>query len=184
MIRASFKVAGEASLVEVLLERAADARDGAYVLAIGDERAEIEVLPDETGSGSGGGGGLIRTGSRVHRYAAIRRGDVVHVWLDGRTYALEAVERGARRAGGMAGPAAGGGAITAPMPGTVLKILAAPGQAIEAHQALVVMESMKMEMTLSAPGAGRVSSVQCGEGELVEMGRVLMTLEEGHVEPA
>ncbi|KAB2945072.1 MAG: acetyl-CoA carboxylase biotin carboxyl carrier protein subunit, partial [Phycisphaerae bacterium] len=46
--------------------------------------------------------------------------------------------------------------VKAPMPGTILKILVKPGDVVTAHQPLVVMESMKMEMTLSASGAGRV----------------------------
>jgi 3-methylcrotonyl-CoA carboxylase alpha subunit len=69
--------------------------------------------------------------------------------------------------------------LTAPMPGTVLKVLVAPGQRFEAHAPLVVMESMKMEMTLSAPHAGRVGMIECRPGQLVAMGAVLMRFNEG-----
>lgn len=172
MIRAIYKAAGREEPVEVRLERRAEGREGAYLLTVGGHTAEIEVL------GEAGGQGVIRAGGRVHRYHAARRDGTVFVWLDGRTYVLEAVDRTVRRAGGAAAAGPAGGAITAPMPGTVLKILAGPGDTIEAHQALVVMESMKMEMTLSAPRAGRVKEVRCRAGELVEMGRVLVTLDE------
>ncbi len=176
MIRALFKSENGEKPVEVRLERMIDERAGAYWLTAGDASLEIEVQ-----SAGEAGGGVMRAGGRVHRYFAARRDGKVFVWLDGRTHVLEIVERTVQRAG--AGGAevsrrGGSGAITAPMPGTVLKILAESGAAIEAHEPLVVMESMKMEMTLSAPRSGRVKEVLCRAGELVEMGRVLMKLEE------
>jgi biotin carboxyl carrier protein len=64
------------------------------------------------------------------------------------------------------------------MPGTILKVLVTQGDKVAAGQALIVMESMKMEMTLSAPQAGWVSSVACSEGQMVNMGALLATLKE------
>ena len=63
------------------------------------------------------------------------------------------------------------------MPGTILKLVAAPGDVVRAGQALLVMESMKMEMTVEAPQAGRVAEIHCRPGELVPTGARLVRLE-------
>jgi 3-methylcrotonyl-CoA carboxylase alpha subunit len=59
------------------------------------------------------------------------------------------------------------------MPGTVVKVLVSHGQHVEAHQALVVLEAMKMEHVVSAPYAGVVRRVACQAGEMVAKGVVL-----------
>jgi biotin carboxyl carrier protein len=66
--------------------------------------------------------------------------------------------------------------IRAPMTGRVVKVAAAPGQAVRASDVLVVLEAMKMEYRLVAPRDGTVESVGCSEGERVDLGRVLVTL--------
>src|SRR5690606_30755301 len=95
---------------------------------------------------------------------------------DGRVYRLHARGGVARRAGQAA--AAGMLAdLTAPMPGTIIALKVGAGERFEAHHPLVTMESMKMELTLSAPAAGRVKEVCCSVGQLVEMNAVLLRLE-------
>lgn len=64
------------------------------------------------------------------------------------------------------------------MPGTVLQINISEGEAFEAKQSLIILESMKMEMTLSVPHGGVVEKINCKTGDLVEMGSVLATLTE------
>ncbi|MBT8485502.1 MAG: acetyl-CoA carboxylase biotin carboxyl carrier protein subunit [Phycisphaerae bacterium] len=98
------------------------------------------------------------------------------IWLDGRTRRFERCDPTARRAA--AGGGGGGvGHLLAPMPGKILEIAVQPGESFEAHTPIIIMESMKMEMTLSAPSAGRVARVRCVAGELVEMGACLAELE-------
>jgi 3-methylcrotonyl-CoA carboxylase alpha subunit len=172
MAKSTFKMSGSEEAIEVGLERRSDGREGSYLLRVGDSSVEIDVDSIDAGEG------LIRMRGKTHRFLADRRDGKIEVWLDGRTYSFEALETGARRTArdeATAGPA--GNAITAPMPGTVLKILVKPGESVTAHQAIVVMESMKMEMTLAAPREGSVKEILCGENELVEMGRVLVKLE-------
>jgi 3-methylcrotonyl-CoA carboxylase alpha subunit len=75
-----------------------------------------------------------------------------------------------RRAAGQAD------ALEAQMPGVVRRVLAAPGEAVERGQVLVILEAMKMEIRVSAPRAGVVGAVNVAEGEAVERGQVLVTM--------
>ena len=70
-----------------------------------------------------------------------------------------------------------GGRLTAPMPGKVVRILVAPGDEVDAHQPLVVVEAMKMENELTAVCAGTVIDVAVSEGDSVESGRLLVVIE-------
>jgi acetyl/propionyl-CoA carboxylase alpha subunit len=78
---------------------------------------------------------------------------------------------------GAAGAAAGDGAIRAPMPGHILAVAVAEGDAVAKGAALVVMEAMKMEMTLSAPFNGKVTALAAKVGDRVAEGVVLLRLE-------
>jgi len=68
--------------------------------------------------------------------------------------------------------------VTAPMPGTVLKVLVAPGERVKARQPLVVLEAMKMETPLVSPYAATVRAVHVDEGDRVAAGSLLIELEE------
>jgi acetyl/propionyl-CoA carboxylase alpha subunit len=77
--------------------------------------------------------------------------------------------------------AAGDGAasaVTAPMPGTVLKLLVAPGDRVVARQPLVVLEAMKMETPLLSPFDAVVAQVHVAEGDQVAGGALLVELAE------
>ncbi|MBD3924077.1 ATP-grasp domain-containing protein [Nocardioides cavernae] len=76
------------------------------------------------------------------------------------------------------GPEAGDGTLLAPMPGTVLAVNVAEGQAVAEGETLGVMEAMKMELALKAPFAGTVTTVGAATGDLVKLGAVLFTVEE------
>ncbi|HEY4413144.1 MAG TPA: biotin/lipoyl-containing protein, partial [Gaiellaceae bacterium] len=69
-------------------------------------------------------------------------------------------------------------AIAAPMPGTVIKVLVAPGDRVSARQPLVVLEAMKMETPLVAPYDATVRAVHVGEGDRVAGGALLVELED------
>ena len=66
--------------------------------------------------------------------------------------------------------------ILAPMPGKVVRVLAAPGDAVSARQGVIVVEAMKMENELRAPRAGIVGEVLVREGALVDAGALLLTI--------
>jgi len=71
-----------------------------------------------------------------------------------------------------------GASLTAPMPGTVVKVLVEEGQEVEEGQLLLVLEAMKMEQPVSAPRAGVVRSLPFEEGSLVPGGAVLVEVQE------
>ena len=64
----------------------------------------------------------------------------------------------------------------APMPGKVLQVLVAVGDAVEPGQPLVVLEAMKMETTLRAEIAGTVAAVGASPGDMVEAGAALVEI--------
>ena len=77
------------------------------------------------------------------------------------------------------GPGADAAAsLTAPMPGTVVKVLVEEGQEVEEGQLLLVLEAMKMEQPVSAPHTGVVHSLPFDEGSLVPGGAVLAEVRE------
>jgi acetyl-CoA carboxylase biotin carboxyl carrier protein len=67
--------------------------------------------------------------------------------------------------------------VRAHITGTVWKILVKPGEQVAAEQTLAILESMKMEMPVESPEAGRVVSVAVSEGASVDEGDLLMSLE-------
>jgi 3-methylcrotonyl-CoA carboxylase alpha subunit len=78
-----------------------------------------------------------------------------------------------------AGPSGGAqSALTAPMPGTVIKVLAAPGDKVEQRQTLLVLEAMKMETPVVSPYAATVKAVHVAEGDRVAGGALLVELDE------
>jgi acetyl-CoA carboxylase biotin carboxyl carrier protein len=66
--------------------------------------------------------------------------------------------------------------VRAHITGTVWKIEVAVGDAVTEGQTLVILESMKMEMPVEAPGPGTVSAILAKEGASVEEGAVLVEL--------
>jgi biotin carboxyl carrier protein len=79
----------------------------------------------------------------------------------------------------MEGAVAGGqAALTAPMPGTVIRVLVSAGERVAPRQPLVVLEAMKMETPVVSPYAATVLGVHVAEGEQVAGGALLVELEE------
>jgi acetyl/propionyl-CoA carboxylase alpha subunit len=125
---------------------------------------------------------LVTIGDCVHRVVVRKREGRGHylLWLDGFTYEVEALDERTRTIRDLAAAAAGppGTApLVAPMPGLIVRVSVQPGDVVAAGQGLVVMEAMKMENELRAPGAGRVKAVLTKPGSAVEKGAVLVELE-------
>lgn len=78
------------------------------------------------------------------------------------------------------GPAAveaGAGAVSAIMPGKIIRVLVEPGQQVEEGEPVCVLEAMKMENELSAPRSGTVQAVHVKPGDDVEKDLVLVEIE-------
>ena len=67
--------------------------------------------------------------------------------------------------------------VTAHITGTVIRVEVKPGDTVRPGDAVVVLESMKMEMPVEAQAGGRVREVRCQEGQAVSEGDVLLVLE-------
>ncbi|WP_315712060.1 MULTISPECIES: acetyl/propionyl/methylcrotonyl-CoA carboxylase subunit alpha [unclassified Bradyrhizobium] len=72
---------------------------------------------------------------------------------------------------------AGEDKIVAPLPGTVVALLAQEGAVLEKGAAILTLEVMKMEQTLRAPFAGRLKAIKCKVGDIVQEGVELADLE-------
>jgi len=67
-----------------------------------------------------------------------------------------------------------GNQVAAPMPGRIVLVKAKPGDTVEAGQELLVMEAMKMELSLKAPRAGTIESIGAAASDFVEADTVLI----------
>ncbi len=82
-----------------------------------------------------------------------------------------------RRAATSSAAGAGNGTISAPMQGTIVKVLVSKGDTVEAGQAVLVLEAMKMENHINAETGGTVSDVRVAAGDTVGTGDVLVVIE-------
>ena len=72
---------------------------------------------------------------------------------------------------------AGGEQVTSPMPGTILSINVAAGDAVKRGQVLMVLEAMKMENEIMCPCDGKIASVNTSKGASVESGTLLCVIQ-------
>jgi biotin carboxyl carrier protein len=109
------------------------------------------------------------------------RGDelkVVPSMVEGRQSSGPALRTGSEQVSrSRAGQSGAAGALAAPMPATVIRILVKPGVVVRKGETLILLEAMKMELPLRSPQDGTVRAVRCQEGELVQPGRVLVDLD-------
>jgi propionyl-CoA carboxylase alpha chain len=143
-------------------------RDGGFDLTVDDEESRFVRVHEWTPASVD----LEIDGRR--RTAAVTHADQqLHVQSAMGTVQLDLVPR--FTVPGTDGPAGG---LTAPMPGVVLDVRVATGDAVEAGKTLVVLEAMKMEHHIKAPAAGRVTDVRVETGAQVENGAVLMVIDD------
>jgi biotin carboxyl carrier protein len=145
---------------------------GRLVLDTGAERIAADVVPLPDGESYS-----LLVDGRSYEVAVEEDGATLRVRLGGRTFRaavrspLEKVLREVLPAAGAAGSV-----LAAPMPGLVVALKVAVGDAVSAGQALLVMEAMKMQNELSAEVDGVVRAVHAELGRSVEAGQPLVTL--------
>lgn len=69
--------------------------------------------------------------------------------------------------------------VASEVTGSVWKVLVTAGQQVAEGDALVIVESMKMEIPVESPCAGTVAEISCAEGEPVAEGQVVVVVEAG-----
>ena len=122
-------------------------------------------LPELSVESEGKPGRAIVTIDGSRRVAHVARsGDTWWVHIDGRAHEVTLHEQGSSSS-------ADEGSLKAPMPGTVLQVLAKVGQRVREGQHLMTLEAMKMEHKVVAPKAGEITKVNYSEGERVDMTR-------------
>lgn len=113
---------------------------------------------------------IVRDGDRVQRLYAAAAGGVTWVFHAGETYEVTEADDRKRTAHHH-------GALTAPMPATVVAVNVTAGDRVGKGQVLLVLEAMKMELPVRAPGDGTVAAVHCAPGDLVQPDVSLIDLE-------
>jgi acetyl-CoA/propionyl-CoA carboxylase biotin carboxyl carrier protein len=129
-------------------ESAEAAERETIVVEVGGKRLEVS-LPAGFGAAAGGGGTTAGRRAAPKRSASAKHASAVS-----------------------------GDALTAPMQGTIVKVAAAEGDAVEAGQTIVVLEAMKMEQPLNAHKAGTVTNLQAQVGAVVTSGSVICEIKD------
>ena len=104
----------------------------------------------------------------------------VKLWLPEAPVGAAAPKKRAARprpGSGAAGGATGSGTISAPMQGTIVKVMVAAGDTVEAGQSVLVLEAMKMENHINAETSGTVKELRVAEGDTVGTGDILLVIE-------
>ncbi len=109
--------------------------------------------------------------SQVHARAHTRAG-TTHLFLDHAHHVFEWLDPYLPE--NVAGDRHGG--LVAPMPGRVIAVLVKQGARVTAGAALLVMEAMKMEHTVTAPADGTIAAIHHDEGDQVREGDELLTI--------
>ena len=112
----------------------------------------------------------------MKKYRVNVNGTVYEVELEEMTGAPAAAPVAAPAPSAAAAPAAGGEKVTSPMPGTILSVNVAAGDAVKRGQVLMILEAMKMENEIMCTCDGTVASVSVTKGAAVESGTLLCTI--------
>ena len=139
-------------------------RDGG-VLRVGDKAAPFRFLDSSH----------VEIEGKTHRFFVVNDREATIVWIDGHTYYLHRSSNAGTAAAAPTSTASG--EIRALMPGKLLQFSVAVGDSVAAKQTVATMESMKMESPLVTPVAGRVAEIRFKQGEVVDMGDVVVVVE-------
>ncbi|MEA2328960.1 MAG: 3-methylcrotonyl-CoA carboxylase alpha subunit [Thermoanaerobaculia bacterium] len=107
---------------------------------------------------------------RTHFVPFVNNGSEISFAYDGEIWIVEIADKARARARHR------DHSMSAPMPGVVLKILVNVGDDVAKGAPLLILEAMKMEHPITAPRDGKVASINCKEGEMVQPGLDLVTL--------
>jgi biotin carboxyl carrier protein len=138
--------------------------DGSRLRYVRDEGVEIE------GEFSLEGTSVLMNG-RSYR---VSKGAGTEIWVNGRRLTMEVFDSRDLRPGQGATANHGRQEIAASMPGKVIRVLVALGDAVEEGQGLVVVEAMKMQNEMKSPKSGRVAEIRARTDATVGAGEILV----------
>lgn len=124
---------------------------------------EVESLSDRL---------IVRTNNGSFSALAVRDGDAILVCYQGYQYRLETKKPRNRKSGD-----ASSGEFYAPMPGQVVDVLVAQGDAVEKGQKVLVIEAMKTQQPFLAPFNGTVVTLNAEKGMQVKDGELLASIQ-------
>jgi biotin carboxyl carrier protein len=144
--------------------------DGKPWVRLAGNRLELDLAGETRGVGLWS---IVLGGRQYEVQVSLDEGDIL-VDVEGARYSFELHETSraraaARRHGGSAD-------VVAPMPGKVVKLLAVPGESVEANQGVLLFEAMKMQNEIRSPLAGTLVAVAVREGQAVESRERLFTV--------
>ena len=125
------------------------------------EGVEVQVLPDRL---------VVRSSNGVHSALSIRSGGKTLISFRGRTFVV------AKATGLATTKASSSGSFSAPMPGVVVDVLVALGDAVVKGQKLLVLEAMKTQQPIIAPFDGTIELLAVQKGNQVVEGQALVTV--------
>ena len=150
-----------------------EAGENLYDVTIGEHTVRVDVAKSGPTIYS-----IIEDGQQFEAMVDERDGSRFDVLVRGHLFHLEAVdERSRMLAQSAAAVATGPETITADMPGKIVKIEVAVGDAVAAGQPVVIVEAMKMENPIASPVDGVVTEIAVREGDTVDAGAPLFTVE-------
>jgi acetyl/propionyl-CoA carboxylase alpha subunit len=135
-------------------------------LRIGNRSVEVEESAAEDGAFE------ITVDGRRHRGWRYQSGTELFLRLGNRSFVLDVLDRHA----GRAGAGGSGNELRAEMPGTVIDVACRPGAAVTAGQALLTIESMKMQMVVAAPFDAVVETIHVAPNASFERKALLVSL--------
>jgi biotin carboxyl carrier protein len=148
-----------------------DVEVAADMVRVGDARfvvsprgQAIDVTPASTGESQS---------APAARAFVATAGDVTWVSIDGEVFTIDIEDAQRTRRP----RAAAGEGLSAPMPATVIKVIAEAGREVKRGETLLLLEAMKMELPVRAPRDGKVKALHCQAGQLVQPGVPLVDLE-------
>jgi 3-methylcrotonyl-CoA carboxylase alpha subunit len=140
--------------------------DTQFVVSARGQTVDVALASADSSQSTG-------TGAPAARAFVATAGDVTWVSIDGEVFTIDIEDAQRTRRP----RAAAGEGLSAPMPATVIRVLAEPGREVKRGETLLLLEAMKMELPVRAPRDGKVKALHCQAGQLVQPGVPLVDLE-------
>jgi biotin carboxyl carrier protein len=133
---------------------------------------EAELEPSGASIRDGGDRLLVSCEDGVYSALAIKKGDAVLVSFRGRQYTIEPVKAARKHHG-----KDHSGDLISPLPGAVVDVLVAVGEAVKTGDKIVVLEAMKTQQSFAAPFDGKVAEIRVKKGDQVAEGTLLAVVD-------